>query len=97
MIYGTFGNKLELVREATVDEVLTNWGSRSRADKTIAKERCGRGMMWWVSGYHTNAAEPRLYNLVYCRADGGWDEIDAARKKIMGEKRYQEAAKRSVA
>lgn len=91
MIYGRFGNEITLAREATVADVLKDWGhakpSKSHKyaeDEKQAAERVGYGMMWW-------GTDERLYELAYCRAEGGWAEIDDARKAIMGAERYAEA------
>lgn len=101
MIYGRMGGELVLVREATVEEVLKDWGVKptaksAAAQKEIetAKSRVGYGMMWWARW--PEDGQERLCELAFCRADGGWAEIDDARKAIMGEARHAEASGRRV-
>lgn len=103
-LYGRFGDEIELTREATIDEVLKDWGvkptAKSRAaqeERTRAKDRCDYGMMWW--GRFKNGTidtEERIFELAFCRADGGFAEIDDVRRKLMGETRYHEAVGKPI-
>lgn len=95
-IYGRGGDELVLLREATVEEVLKDWGikpnSRKHDDKLEiqkAKDRVGYGMLWWAK-YTADNAET-LCELAYCRADNGFAEIDDTRRALMGAARYTEA------
>lgn len=96
-IYGRGGNEIELIREATMAELLREWScpekprsKKQREDHKLASERIGYGMMW--IGKDKEDGHESIYELAYCKADGGWAEITDARRKIMGEARYAEAA-----
>jgi len=100
MIYARFGDEITLLREASLLDVLKDWGhakwSKSKKyaeDEKIAAERVGYGMMWWAKFQN---GEERIAELAYCRADDGWKEIDDTRRKIMGEARYAEACGKPV-
>jgi hypothetical protein len=87
-LYDQVGGEVTLEREATFAEVVSEWMWRSASAKKAANDRIGYGMLWWgkVDG------ERRLFDLAYVRADGGWAEIDDARRALMGDARYREAS-----
>jgi len=94
MIYSRFGGTVQLIREATLSELLSDWNcpenprsAKQKKDHAEAKQRIDYGMMWWAK--YEDGTE-RIAELAFLRADDGWKEIDSTRKALMGEARYME-------